>query len=203
MNRSLRPVQHYSSKGLSVFTSNSLESSAWDIFVKSSQFWPKIIICIDIFMWRLKFDLLFPIAGSEPSPVDCQWIFAQATSAGSKKVSPIALPVLKLAAEPRWLWSTRLLPAQPCWLCRKTSNTTLPLVALILRLEILAAKGGLASHGLEASKDCLSSPSPSPQRKQGGGSRGEEFGPVRASPSGPGSCLQLAPEGGVLSLPCD
>ena len=69
-------------------------------------------------------------------------------------------------------------------------------MALILRLEILAAKGGLASHGLEASKDCLSSPSPSPQRKQGGGSRGEEFGPVRASPSGPGSCLQLAPETG-------
>ena len=31
MNRSLRPVQHYSSKELSIFTSNSLFSNAWDI----------------------------------------------------------------------------------------------------------------------------------------------------------------------------
>ena len=39
-----------------------------------------------------------------------------------------------------------------------------------------SSEGGFGIPRLEASKDCLSSPSPSSQRKQGGGSRGEEFG---------------------------
>ncbi len=98
-------------------------------------------------------------------------IGSKATSAGCKKVSPIALPVLKLAAEPAWLCATLFSPAQ--------------LMSALESLKCDPSSGGFSPMA----KDHSSEPSALQEyavrvRARLGGSRGESFGPAWTSPSG-------------------